>query len=775
MSKLLLVGIYLCVFLLGVTASVKVYQAARDVERAHHLLIDRSLADLAILSRYRTEQVEHERLAYELYAAIDAERFNPLLQAQRARVETERVRLQPLIESPEQSARIDIHWGRITEQASALMDNMAADRIDWDAARTQLRQLNSARLGLFDLLDALDRQLRARALTAEAENRSKLWRMSTLVTAYTIVIFCISVWVGWATLRMIHSSARVRALAQFPARNPQPVLTLDRGAQVRYANRATREILQKALGTACSAQSIIPQSLERILTGDSEKNHHGRLEQALGASVLLYEWHWLDDQNVFHLYVKDVTIEHRAQRDLQRRAKTDEVTGLLNRRALLDAVQQQIDAGEPLNLAMIRVDRLHLLALSIGFDQIDRIVRQLADRMGAVIGRLLGPRVWFARIEAAVFAVAWRAQGSGFGTPDAPVTELLDRLPKTISTHRNLFHPSYRIGSTSLTGNKPANAEAMFRQADAALHATELRVDCAHLSYQPRIGRDQDMRLRLETRLRQTLRNGAEQLFITVQPQIDVINQRVVGGEVLVRWREPELGLVSPAQFIPVAEQSGLIVELGQWVANQTLDLLGHWQKSESLCGLKLAINICSVELSRPGFAENLLDQLRTRHVPAERMEIEVTERIVADGQSVAAVAALNRLRGAGVHVSIDDFGTGYSSLAYLSDLPISAIKIPRQFLAATPSNQQCLVPVFIQLARQLDLGCVAEGVETKGQMNALRKMGCELMQGFLFAPALRAGEFADWVAQFAASGATNAMPAAESAIDESACWRTLS
>ena len=245
--------------------------------------------------------------------------------------------------------------------------------------------------------------------------------------------------------------------------------------------------------------------------------------------------------------------------------------------------------------------------------------------------------------------------------------------------------------------------------------------------------------MRLDHAMRQALASGHFRLHF--QPQVELGSGRLVGAEALLRWRDPELGDVSPARFIPVAEESGFIVAIGDWVLHQAVRQASAWH--ERGMDLPIAVNVSALQFQQAQFVERVARALERGKLPADRLELELTESILVRD----ADDALNRLHALarlGVRLSIDDFGTGYSSLAYLKRFPIGKLKIDRSFVNGLPGDEgdAGIVRAILQMARAMHMKVVAEGVETEPQRQFLLEAGCDQFQGFLFAPALDSASF---------------------------------
>jgi EAL domain-containing protein (putative c-di-GMP-specific phosphodiesterase class I) len=252
-------------------------------------------------------------------------------------------------------------------------------------------------------------------------------------------------------------------------------------------------------------------------------------------------------------------------------------------------------------------------------------------------------------------------------------------------------------------------------------------------------------RLSLETDLRHAIER--EQLRLQLQPIVDVERGEVVGAEALVRWERPEIGLVSPADFIRVAEETGLVVGVGQWVLRETCRQIGAGLLGNGDRPLTASINVSARQLAQRDLVPTIQQTLADTGIEPGRLSLEITESVLME-DVVSAVAVLEELRSLGIELWVDDFGTGYSSLAYLQRLPIHGLKIDRSFVAgvAKGAEDSAIAAGVISLAHSLGLAALAEGVETVEQLERLRELGCDLAQGYLWAPPMHPSDLAGWL-----------------------------
>jgi EAL domain-containing protein (putative c-di-GMP-specific phosphodiesterase class I) len=290
------------------------------------------------------------------------------------------------------------------------------------------------------------------------------------------------------------------------------------------------------------------------------------------------------------------------------------------------------------------------------------------------------------------------------------------------------------------------DADNLLKNADSAMHRVKQERHGGELRfYQPQMNDDLLARMQLDHAMRQAL---AQRRFrLHYQPQIDLHSGAVVGAEALCRWHDAERGEVSPGRFIPVAEETGFIAELGHWVLQEAVAQAAGWRQRGHT--LPVSVNVSALQFQAPGFVDSVARVLRQAQLPAGLLELELTESILL-GDIDAIIGQLQQLADLGVRLAIDDFGTGYSSLRYLKRLPIHRLKIDRDFIRRLPddTSDAAITHTIVNLGRALGLQVIAEGVETPAQQAYLAAIGCHEYQGFLFAPALPAERFEALLAQ---------------------------
>jgi diguanylate cyclase (GGDEF)-like protein len=424
----------------------------------------------------------------------------------------------------------------------------------------------------------------------------------------------------------------------------------------------------------------------------------------------------------------------------EHRARHDELTGLPNRTLLFDRLERALAharrSGGAVAVMFVDLDRFKDINDTFGHAAGDQLLSQTAFRLRAC----LRDEDTVARLGGDEFALML-PHLNGFDGAVTVAERVMEafKAPFSLAEERMVVTPSMGIAIYPDDGLHPhellANADkAMYRAKEMGRNTYEI--------YSTALQTKADERLALEAALRRGLEQG--ELVLHYQPKIDLVTKRIVGAEALVRWDHPERGLLLPGHFVPLAEQSGLVVALGEMVLTEACEQTRRWQK-EGLPVVPVSVNV-SARQFRHGVVETTAAVLRNTGLDPQFLEIELTESAAVDSLELTA-EALNDLRAIGVRCSIDDFGTGYSSLSYLSRLPIDSLKIDKSFVQAKSLADASIVAAIIAMAHSLGLKVIAEGVETDEQLEYLAEHRCDEVQGYLFSRPVSAKDFAQLLA----------------------------
>ncbi len=443
--------------------------------------------------------------------------------------------------------------------------------------------------------------------------------------------------------------------------------------------------------------------------------------------------------------VQDVSEQKQAEQRVRELADFDPLTGLPNRRLLRDRCTQLLAAAErdgtEMALVFIDLDHFKRVNDSLGHSVGDDLLCAVAQRLSGTVRKV----DTLARLGGDEFIIALPG---GHASAAADVaSRLLDvcAAPFLVAGHELTVTPSLGISLYPVDGT---DFEVLLRNADAAMYKAKEAGRNAFRFYSSEMNVATLKHLLMESGLRRGL--GAHEFVLHYQPLVQVESGAIVGVEALIRWQNPELGLIGPDQFIHVAEDIGLIIPIGEWVLREACRQVRAWQDS-GLPPLMVAVNVSPVQFRQAGFVETVASVLAATELEPRFLELELTERTVMHDaeQTLGTLRTLNRM---GVELALDDFGTGYSSLAYLKRFPVGKLKIDRSFVRdlEVDSDDRAIASTILSMGHSLRLKVLAEGVETAEQYAILRDMGCELVQGYHFSRPLPADQFVAFLKQHA-------------------------
>jgi len=427
----------------------------------------------------------------------------------------------------------------------------------------------------------------------------------------------------------------------------------------------------------------------------------------------------------------------------ERYAAVDALTDLPNRfslqQHLASSIAHAAEKGERMAVLFIDVDGFKILNDTLGHEAGDRLLQQLAERLRRVVRK----SDFIARISGDEFVLVIE----GFEDPQI-ASYVAQKLQADLVAPFHLRGQDIRVTVSigiSVFPDDAQDPDSMLRHADSAMYRVKRSGKNGVQQYRG----ETDAKIERQRVLERDLRTAIEekQLSLVYQPLHDLATGEVKKFEALLRWSHPTWGHVSPAEFVPLAEQNGLIVDIGAWVLDEAFREAKAWQRLTPAT-IQVSVNVSPLQFAQPGFYDSIVAALESNGLMPDAVELELTEGIVLHGVS-HVTTTLDRLRRLGVSLAIDDFGTGYSSLAYLRDLPIDTIKIDRSFIKDLGSPRKgpqfalALVEAITGIARYLDLSVVAEGIETQAQCDLLRSLGCAVGQGYYFArpmPAVEVG-----------------------------------
>jgi diguanylate cyclase (GGDEF)-like protein len=491
------------------------------------------------------------------------------------------------------------------------------------------------------------------------------------------------------------------------------------------------------LETVEVVRTRVPLTPVVVLTGQDDEETALRALQS-GAEDYLVKGR--GDSELMARSIRYAIERKKAEENLAHLKQYDPLTGLANRALFQDRLQQALARADrdDETVALMLLDLDHFKAVNdvLGHAGGDELLKEVANRIG---GRVRESDT-VARLGGDEFAIVLEEMTDAQDA--APVAQdILDALSESLVLDGHEIPVTASIG---IAVRPPSEGDRLLKDADAAVYRAKERGRNTYEFYAEEMNVRAFERLTLRNMLRRALKE--EEFLLHYQPQVDLATGAIVGAEALVRWSQPDSGLVPPARFIPVLEDTGDIVGVGRWIMRAACRQNRDWQDS-GVAPLRVAVNLSARQFSRGGLVSTVADVLEESELDPSCLELEITESLLMEDLNTS-LQILGELQNTaeGLRVSIDDFGTGYSSLSYLKSFPIDLLKIDQSFVRDIPGDPDdaAITAAIIRLAHSLRLGVIAEGVETEEQAAFLRELGCDEAQGYYFSRPLPADEFAE-------------------------------
>lgn len=543
---------------------------------------------------------------------------------------------------------------------------------------------------------------------------------------------------------------------------PALVCLLDKDSKMVFCNQWMSEFL------GVSETAIIGKTIDQI--GSFQRGELNLFEQALDAlkrepdSMQVFEQYshaadgtrhylqgrlrsiTLDGEDYTLVVANDMTDRKHAEDKMEHMAYHDALTGLPNRLYLIERLENEVVRSRRYGYygAVLFIDLDHFKTIndSLGHPVGDSILRSVAERLTNSVRR----EDLVVRLSGDEFVVVLTILDTNLDVAGLQAGEVAEKIRRSIAApyyHEEMqLRISCSIGIVVFADGKDVDVHELLRFADTAMYQVKEKGRDGIEFFNSDMADKVSRQLVMEGELHRALEEGEFEIFY--QPKIDLAVGNIIGAEALLRWRHPDKGLISPVEFIPILEASGLILEVGHWVIEKTCQQLNDWYARDLWTpGMRLSVNISPRQFRRTGFVDDVQRILKRIPIPADSLDMEVTESIVIQNVE-ETISTLTTLGAMGISFSLDDFGTGYSSISYLKRLPVSNLKIDRTFVRdiTFDGNDRVLVETIVTMAHMLDVYVIAEGVETREQEQILLACGCDCYQGFLFSRPVPASEF---------------------------------
>lgn len=739
--RLNIVFIYLLILITGGWLSYSVFNSGESIKSVNQKLSSSQLPSLTQISELRHWVNEYERVLYEFYATVERESVYQKLTLADQRIENNLRLLQISFYDNSDLKAVEHIYRKMQGHAQTLDEVLPPVPNDWDLARKELLSISQLGRETLPLLSRLSEEIKSQIEISKDRSSKQLEAMSIWVSAFSSLILLIAILVGYYVRRAAMQSKEKSRLSLFIENNPNPIVCIGFGHDIEFENTAWLQQYPE------SSRQRLLDKINSQLTQLEQKNTEFAVVNIQDTTQFLeLSIHKIGKFKQFMVYIENITEREVARRELEFFAYNDPLTGLPNLKRLEEDLTSVIAKGNeyPCCLFSIGVKRLQLITTTHGHAVSDALIKAVAMRLQNCLVEFMAQfevcRVY--RFTGAKFDILLAGSKQDVSVDDAVfvLSEIIRQsFQKALNTSFGQFFLSVQ-GGCSLFPDHGYSADALIKNASVALNdAHKNNMEAINLFNHELAYRERNW-FRLENDMRQA--NFSESFFLTYQPKLRLKDNRLVGMEALVRWEHPEKGLISPAEFIPIAEESGMILELGRWVLDTAIKQTSEWIKNGA-SEIQIAVNVSPSQLLSANFSQTLLASLKRYQLAAHHLEIEITEEVMVEDHALC-VRILEELKSAGISIAIDDFGTGYSSLAYLNQFPLSKLKIDRSFVTDIHRNEgnYAIVRTIIALSQSLNFTVIAEGVESQEELEVLGKLGCHQGQGYLFSKPLTDLEF---------------------------------
>ncbi|MDZ7661564.1 bifunctional diguanylate cyclase/phosphodiesterase [Thiohalophilus sp.] len=730
--------VYLAVLGLGSVLSIYIYQQGQNVRDEILRLSNDDIAHLHRIADLKQAVTAREPILYRYYTDTDRDSYLTSYSRNSRRVNDGMEWLARTFADNPELAELQNEHSVLQKLAKKLDQVLTADSTDWDEARRILGEVAVVSRSLNNRLErfvrSVERQVAERGNYVSAASLEMFY----LVVAVSAVIFVLALFfVHYAYQQLSDARAR-RLLALFPERNPNPVFQIDTHGKVLFANPAAYNMHSVIFPNSGEIERLLPPNLQKNI--NAMHTRHAplmRFEYTVSTYIFFCTLQYLEDFDTCHVYLQDITARRSAENRNEYLAYHDSLTDLANRRQLEKDVAAMISKNRPDNLiavAIANIDRFSMVSQSLGHLAGDELITSVANRLQHCFSETeYDNPIKIYRLEGDHFVILADNADELFSGELSEHLRRIARDPVLVDNH--ILSLTMSVGLAYF----PEHGMDIFqllKNAESAMRSISNKGGNGVCVYQSEMNADALLRLELSHDLRQAI--AGNELLIYYQPKIDLPGGNLVGAEALVRWQHPKYGMISPAEFIPLAEETGSITQIGEWILRTACTRNLLWQSHDQL---PVAVNISAHQFTNE-LPDLVAQVLRETGLDARYLELEITEGVAISIDS--SIDIMHRLRRLGVKLAIDDFGTGFSSLAYLKQFPIQTLKVDQSFvkqLENSPSDR-AIVRSIIELGHHLDLEIVAEGVETPEQQKMLSEYGCDIMQGYLFGRPVPADEY---------------------------------
>lgn len=710
---------------MGLALSWVVYQSTAKVKINTVDVVEQRIPILISINELIADLSEQERIIYEYYRSQNDDAF---LQSSKNIRQTFAMHFSEVLSQPRfktQAKEIAFRQQQIEQLFTDFYQAMQVNDDNWDEMRDILSQVSAIRIQLLPTLKSIEQQTSA---TVEEGHQATLAQMAfshQLVLVYGISIVLIAGLVSWYIRQYMLTQAKNTQLALFSQQNPNPIISVNNVGEILFANPACQKLLSCVGYDAKNVEALLPSNFMSLREKLSRTTEHSVvLEQTLQERILQISIYWHEEMDAYDIHIKDVTEEKIAQEQVNHLAFYHQETNLPNQYKLNNDVDDIIISEKAFSIGVIAIKDFDNKISTLGGDTVTELVNVLAG----TISKSLPSGVRFYQVADGQFAL------------------LCTQSKSQVALKKLTEHITAIAESSIITDSGEYFVELDFGYSRYPLHGTDRNnlIKDAHMALAVSIKNEHEnfaiydsdfsegiqRSNELVDKLRQAINH--DELFLVYQPQLDIQHNKVTGIETLVRWQH-EGSIVSPADFIPLAEQSGLIVSIGEWILTQAC-LFAKNLVELGYNDIVVAVNVSPRQFSHPQFCTMVKQVLKDVTLAPRNLELEITEGVFMHNEA-NTLSVLQQLKAMGLHLSIDDFGTGYSSLSYLKRFPIDKLKIDQSFIRDCHHNDEdkAIIKTIVSLGKSLGLSLIAEGVEEPEHVDFLTALDCDEIQGYWF------------------------------------------